>query len=68
MSTSTTEVLLPTHTTPSYKQWVVGRKSPLTHELEEFRGIPFGLIPGRWKHSEIRLSLPSDRYDASRNG
>ncbi|KAF8853850.1 alpha/beta-hydrolase [Acephala macrosclerotiorum] len=68
MSSSIVEVALPTQAAPSCEQWIIGKKSPLTTDLEEFRGIPFGYVPGRWKHSELRLSLPSDRYDATRNG
>lgn len=68
MPASIVEVLLPTQTVPSEEQWVIGKNSPLTPDLEEFRGVPFGYVPGRWKHSELRVSLPSKRYDASRNG
>ena len=68
MSASDIKVLLPTLTVPSHEQWIIGKTSPLSSDLEEFRGIPFGFVPRRWQHSEIRLSLPSDRYDASQNG
>ncbi|KUJ09746.1 putative carboxylesterase [Mollisia scopiformis] len=68
MATFDVEITLPTQTAPSYDQLVVGKKSPLTSDLEEFRGIPFGFVPGRWRHSELRVSLPSDKYDATRNG
>ncbi|CZR63734.1 uncharacterized protein PAC_13631 [Phialocephala subalpina] len=68
MSSSIVEVALPTQTVPGYEQLVIGKKSLLTIDLEEFRGIPFGYVPGRWKHSELRLSLPSERYEALHNG
>lgn len=61
-------VELPTHTNPSYTQTLIGKKSPISPDVEEFRGIPFGIIPGRWEHSVPRQSLPLDKYHAIQNG
>ncbi|CAK7200301.1 hypothetical protein SEUCBS139899_002992 [Sporothrix eucalyptigena] len=50
-------------------QTVLGRASPLAPtQLEEFRGIPYGTVPGRWRHSVVRDVLPTDRFDATKNG
>ncbi|ETS86359.1 hypothetical protein PFICI_00187 [Pestalotiopsis fici W106-1] len=61
-------VLLPTTTIPSYLQTVVGRYSPISDEVEEFRGIPYARVPGRWEHSHPREQLPRDIFDATENG
>ncbi|KAH8666578.1 para-nitrobenzyl esterase [Xylariales sp. PMI_506] len=61
-------VELPTWTQPSYVQTIVGKTSPLSADLEEFRGIPYGIVNGRWEHSQLRTSLPQDIYDATKNG
>ena len=61
-------VLLPTHTQPPYEQTIVGKQSSLSADLEEFRGIPFGVVPGRWHHSHVREKLPKDVYLATNDG
>ncbi|KAH6995320.1 Alpha/Beta hydrolase protein [Ilyonectria destructans] len=61
-------VELPTWTTPSYIQTVVGKKSTLSDDLDEFRGIPFGEVTKRWEHAKLRTRLPHDIFDATRNG
>lgn len=61
-------VSLPTLTVPSYEQKVIGKKSCSAAVVEEFRGIPYGIVPARWQHSLLRTSLPEDVFDASRNG
>lgn len=61
-------VALPTTTIPSYNQNVLGRLSPQCRDLEEFRGIPYGYVTGRWEHSHVRDCLPDDVFDATRNG
>jgi hypothetical protein len=68
MGDTTAIVTLPTSTSPEYVQQVVGRKSQLSSDIEEFRGIPYGVVPARWEHSLLRQSLPQDIYDASSNG
>ncbi|KAF2966150.1 hypothetical protein GQX73_g7433 [Xylaria multiplex] len=61
-------VELPTWTAPSYMQAVVGKKSSLSEDLDEFRGIPYGEVPKRWEHSKLRTHLPQDVFDATKNG
>ncbi|PWY68390.1 alpha/beta-hydrolase [Aspergillus heteromorphus CBS 117.55] len=61
------EVLLPSHTVPSFPQRVIGRKSPIPG-VEEFRGIPYGIVPARWQHALLRDRLPDDVFHATRNG
>ncbi|KAJ5320723.1 carboxylesterase [Penicillium atrosanguineum] len=56
------------NTTPSYVQRVVGRKSSLSQDIDEFLGIPYGIIPARWEHSILRQCLPQDTFDASSSG
>jgi hypothetical protein len=68
MADSSVTVVLPTHTEPVYEQKVIGRQSRLSADLEEFRGIPFGVVPGRWQHSYVRDKLPEDIYSATSNG
>ncbi|PYH42272.1 carboxylesterase [Aspergillus saccharolyticus JOP 1030-1] len=60
-------VTLPTHTAPSYGQRIHGRPSSITG-VEEFRGIPYGIVPARWQHAQLRDRLPQDTFDATRNG
>jgi len=67
-STDIVGVTIPTHTTPSYAQKIVGKKSPLSSDVEEFRGIPFGIVPARWEHSTLRDKLPADIFEAFKNG
>ncbi|KAH8659774.1 Alpha/Beta hydrolase protein [Xylariales sp. PMI_506] len=61
-------VHLPTWETRSYLQTVVGKPSPISPDLEEFRGIPYATVPGRWEHSQLRTRLPRDIFDATKNG
>ncbi|KAF9630174.1 Carboxylesterase type B [Lasiodiplodia theobromae] len=71
-STTTPEraavVGLPTSTVPSYIQTVVGKQSPISNDIEEFRGIPYAHVPGRWEHSQLIDRLPRDIFDATKNG
>lgn len=60
-------VIVPTQTSPSHPQRVIGRKSPISG-IEEFRGIPYGTVPARWQHAVLRDRLPQDEFDATRNG
>ncbi|THW59952.1 hypothetical protein D6D19_10178 [Aureobasidium pullulans] len=60
-------VEVPTATTPSRIQVVIGVKSE-TENIEEFRGIPYGQVNARWEHSSVRDSLPSDVFRALQNG
>ncbi|THY38565.1 hypothetical protein D6C97_10486 [Aureobasidium pullulans] len=60
-------VEVPTATTPSRIQVVIGIKSE-TENIEEFRGIPYGQVNARWEHSSVRDSLPSDVFRALQNG
>lgn len=59
---------LPTWTTPSYTQTVIGKKSYLSDDLDEFRGIPFGQVTKRWEHAKLHARLPYDVFDATKNG
>ncbi|CAH0057482.1 unnamed protein product [Clonostachys solani] len=59
---------LPTRTTPRYTQTVVGKKSELSADLDEFRGIPYGQVSKRWEHSRLRTHLPQNSFDATKNG
>jgi hypothetical protein len=61
-------VNLPTRTTPRYTQTVVGKKSELSADLDEFRGIPYGQVSKRWEHSRLRTHLPQNLFDATKNG
>ncbi|KAH0496116.1 hypothetical protein TgHK011_003496 [Trichoderma gracile] len=61
-------VLLPTATVPSYLQTVIGKRSPISVDIEEFRGLPYAHVPGRWEHSRLRDCLPRDIFDATENG
>lgn len=61
-------VHLPTSTVPTYEQTLIGTTSAYVADIEEFRGIPYGNVPGRWQHSVMRTHLPTDVFDASRNG
>jgi hypothetical protein len=61
-------ISLPTLTVPSYEQKVIGKKSSSAPGIEEFRGIPYGIVPARWQHSLLRKNLPEDMFDASSNG
>ncbi|KAE8141280.1 alpha/beta-hydrolase [Aspergillus pseudotamarii] len=61
-------VELPTFTTPRYTQKVTGKRSPLSDDLEEFRGIPYGEVTKRWEHARIRTCLPHNDFDATENG
>ncbi|KAL0936819.1 para-nitrobenzyl esterase [Colletotrichum truncatum] len=61
-------VRLPTQTTPSYVQTVIGKKSYLSEDVDEFRGIPYGEVSQRWTHSRLRTHLPQDEYDAAKDG
>ena len=50
-------------------QRIIGRVSPSAPAtIQEFRGIPYGTVPGRWRHSILRTSLPSDVFYATKNG
>ncbi|RAL01233.1 carboxylesterase [Aspergillus ibericus CBS 121593] len=60
-------VTVPTQTSPSRLQRVIGRKSAIPG-IEEFRGIPYGTVPARWQHAVLRDRLPQDVFDATRNG
>jgi hypothetical protein len=61
-------VTIPTLTVPSHSQKIIGKKSHVSAEVEEFRGIPYGIVPARWEHSILRTSLPQDVYYATSNG
>lgn len=48
---------------------VVGKVSTIAPTaIEEFRGIPYGTVPGRWKHSILKDDLAAERFDATKNG
>lgn len=50
-------------------QNVIGRASTIAPGLvEEFRGIPYATVPGRWRHSVLRTRLPNDNFHAIDNG
>lgn len=61
------EVLLPTKTVPSYEQRVVGKAAEI-EGVEEFRGVPYGIVPGRWQHALLRDRLPANIFNAMKNG
>ncbi|KAH0334969.1 alpha/beta-hydrolase, partial [Aureobasidium melanogenum] len=60
-------VQLPYHTKDPFVQRVV-RKTSWIPGVDEFRGIPYADIADRWIHSTLRQELPSDNFDASKNG
>lgn len=64
----TAVVKLPPLEAHSAFQTVVGKISSISPDLEEFRGLPYGIIPGRWQHSQLRTRLPQDIFDATGNG
>ncbi|RMJ05215.1 hypothetical protein CDV36_014106 [Fusarium kuroshium] len=61
-------VQLPTNSVPGCIQTIVGKRSPISDDIEEFRGIPYAHVPGRWEHSRLRDRLPRDVFDATENG
>ncbi|RKL43833.1 hypothetical protein BFJ70_g4146 [Fusarium oxysporum] len=61
-------VRLRTSSIPGYFQTIVGKRSPISDDIEEFRGIPYARVPGRWEHSQLRDRLPQDVFDATENG
>lgn len=58
---------LPYHTKDLFVQRVV-RKTSWIPGVDEFRGIPYADMADRWIHSTLRQKLPSDNFDASKNG
>ncbi|KAJ5753035.1 alpha/beta-hydrolase [Penicillium odoratum] len=60
-------VVLPTKTIPSYEQRVIGELAEI-EGIEEFRGIPYGIVPARWQHAVLRDKLPEDIFHATKNG
>ncbi|KAF3395620.1 Para-nitrobenzyl esterase [Talaromyces pinophilus] len=60
-------VSLPTWTQPSITQTVLGKRGSIDG-IEEFRGIPYGKVPGRWQHAVLLDRLPQDIFDATHNG
>lgn len=60
-------VKVQTQTDERVIQQVVGRKSWMAG-VEEFRGIPYADVSTRWTHSTVRRKLPSDQFDATKNG
>lgn len=61
-------VRLPTISVPSHIQLVVGKRSAISDDIEDFRGIPYAHVPGRWEHARLRYRLPRDTFDATENG
>ncbi|KAK4949969.1 hypothetical protein LTR10_011811 [Elasticomyces elasticus] len=49
------------------QQQVHGKDSAIPG-LQEFRGIPYGIVSSRWKASSLRTELPSDSFYATKNG
>lgn len=47
-------------------QKVIGKASHPA--VQEFRGIPYASVPGRWRHSVLRHRLPTDTFYATKNG
>lgn len=37
-------------------------------DIEDFRGIPYAHVPGRWEHARMRHLLPRDTFDVTENG
>lgn len=66
-SDSRTVVRLPTQTHDPSVQEIIGKKSWMPG-VDEFRGIPYADVAGRWMHSTLRLELPSDSFEALYNG
>ncbi|KAJ5341450.1 hypothetical protein N7541_010574 [Penicillium brevicompactum] len=64
----TPTVQLPTSSVPSHIQTVFGKNSAISNDIEEFRGIPYADVPGRWEHSRLRDRLPRDIFDGTKNG
>lgn len=61
-------VRLPTISIPSHIQTIIGKRSAISDDIEEFRGIPYAHVPGRWEHSRLRDCLPRDMFDGTENG
>ncbi|KAF5482670.1 Lipase 3 [Colletotrichum aenigma] len=57
-----------TTTNPVFTQTIIGKKSALSEDVEEFRGIPYGYVSRRWEHSRLRDRLPNEVFDATKNG
>ena len=47
---------------------VIGTQSQSVTGIEGFRGVPYGIVPGRWQHSVLRTHLPENPYLAIANG
>jgi hypothetical protein len=62
------KVTVQSSTSPPIDQEIAGRQSTLSSDIEEFRGIPYGIVPQRWENSHLRDRLPSDTFDATRDG
>ncbi|EEA26286.1 hypothetical protein TMatcc_005453 [Talaromyces marneffei ATCC 18224] len=60
-------VSFPSWTEPPITQTVIGKRGYID-EIEEFRGIPYGKVPGRWQHAVLLDRLPQDTFDATKNG
>lgn len=68
MVTEDVKISLPSSSVPSNVQQVVGIQSPHSSDLEEFRGIPYGIVTKRWESPKLADHLPSDTFDGSRHG
>ncbi len=68
MDSATIMVTLPSKTAPLIDQQIIGGHSPSSTDVEEFRGVPYGIIPKRWESSTLRDRLPHFIFDATRHG
>lgn len=68
MEPATITVMLPSDTVPSIDQQVFGRHSTSSPDVEDFRGIPYGMVTKRWESSNLRAQLPHEVFDATHNG
>lgn len=68
MATEEIKISLPSNFTPSIVQQIVGIQSSHSSDLEEFRGIPYGIVTKRWESPKLADHLPSDIFDGSRHG
>ncbi|ERF71125.1 hypothetical protein EPUS_09148 [Endocarpon pusillum Z07020] len=68
MVTEHVKILLPSSSVPPNVQQIVGIRSSHSSDVEEFRGIPYGIVTERWESPKLADHLPCDSFDGSRHG
>ena len=68
MFTEDIKVSLSSNSAPPIVQQIRGIQSPHSSNVEEFRGIPYGIVTKRWESPKLAGHLPSDIFDGTRHG